>query len=168
MRKEERPQSASKKTGKTCIWTIGTIMASLTSITWQDMHLDHWYDNGESDEHQWAHEWVTARVSEVEDMTGMPELMSDDDSSSDGSDIGETEGPDMGRHRQRGKSRRKYGARFQAWATKLGMTDSPAVVLSLQKKACTGGYTMVDEEDWASSEDEEVSNWPYIAPAQIF
>jgi hypothetical protein len=132
------------------------------------MHLDHWYDNGESDEHQWAHEWVTARVSEVEDMTGMPELMSDDDSSSDGSDIGETEGPDMGRHRQRGKSRRKYGARFQAWATKLGMTDIPAVVLSLQKKACTGGYTMVDEEDWASSEDEEVSNWPYIAPAQIF
>ena len=149
MRKEERPQSVSQK-----------------AESWQDLHLDHWYDNGESDEHQRAREWVTARVSEVDDMTGMPELMSDDSSSSDGSDIGETEGPDMGRHRQRGKSRRKYGARFQAWAAKLGVTDIPAVVLSLQKKAGTGGYTMVDEEDWASSEDEEVSDWPFIAPAQ--
>jgi hypothetical protein len=127
------------------------------------MRLDHRYGNGEFNERQRAQEWVPSRMGEDGDMAGMPELISNDDSSSKGSDIEVISGPDRARDSPRPKRRWKFGERFQAWATRLGMRDVPTVVLALQKQAGTGGYTMVEEEDWASSEDEGASEWSHLA-----
>ena len=108
--------------------------------SWKNIHLDHMYGSGESDEGQQKRlqEWAFPQSGVDGDMTGMPELVSDDDSSSDGSDVEATKGaraPTL----DQPKRRRKYGERFQIWAAGVGITDIPKMVLSMQKHAGTGG-----------------------------
>jgi hypothetical protein len=143
----------------------GSLDAPTWGESWKNVNLDHMYDSGESDEgqRQWLQDWAFSQTGTDGDMTGMPELVSDDDSSSDGSDVEATKGPRAPNLDQPNR-RRKYGERFQVWAAGLGITDIPKMVLSLQKQAGTGGYNITEDDGGNSSEEGGVADWPYVVP----